>query len=85
MSASWLLSEALSLGAEAPLCLLKLLPLVGHVPGVSMCVQIFFFFRVFFFMWTVVIVFIEFVMLLLFYILAFWLQGMWDLSSLTKD
>ena len=30
-------------------------------------------------------VFIEFVILLLFYVLAFWLQGMWDLSSLTKD
>ena len=36
-------------------------------------------------MWTIFMVIIEFVMLLLFYILAFWLQGMWDLSSLTKD
>ena len=31
-------------------------------------------------------VFIEFVtILLLFYILVFWLQDIWDLSSLTRD
>ena len=36
-------------------------------------------------MWTIFMVIIEFVMLLLFYILAFWLQDMWNLSSLTKD
>jgi len=31
-------------------------------------------------------VFVEFVtVLLLFYVLGFWLGGMWDLSSLTKD
>ena len=33
-----------------------------------------------------VLIFIEFVtILLLFYVLAFWLQGIWGLSSLTKD
>ena len=37
-------------------------------------------------MWTILKVFIEFVtILLLFYGLVFWLQGMWDLSSLTRD
>ena len=37
-------------------------------------------------MWTVFKVFIEFVtILLLFYVLDFWLQGMWDLSSLARD
>ena len=40
----------------------------------------------FFLMWTIFKVFIDFVtMLLLFYVLALWLQGMWDLSSLTRD
>ena len=35
-------------------------------------------------MWTILKVFIEFVsLLLLFYILAFWPQGVWDPSSLT--
>ena len=39
-----------------------------------------------FFMWTIFKVFTEFVtILLLFYILVFWPQGMWDLSSLTRD
>ena len=37
-------------------------------------------------MWTIFKVFAEFVTLLfLFYVLVFWLQGMWDLSSLTRD
>ena len=38
-------------------------------------------------MWTIFKVFIEFVtiLLLFFYILVFWLQGMWDLSSLMRD
>ena len=37
-------------------------------------------------MWTTFKVFIEFVpMLLLLYVLVFWLQGMWDLSSPTRD
>ena len=40
-------------------------------------------------MWTIFEVFIDFVtVLLLFYVLFlffFWLRGMWDLSSLTRD
>ena len=37
-------------------------------------------------MWTIFKVFIEFVtILLLFYVLVFWPQGMWDLSSPTRD
>ena len=37
-------------------------------------------------MWALFRVFIEFVTtLLLFYVLVFWPQGMWDLSSLTRD
>ena len=37
-------------------------------------------------MWTIFKVFIEFVtILLLFYVLVFWMQGKWDLSSLTRD
>ena len=37
-------------------------------------------------MWTVFKVFIEFVaILLLFHILVFWPQSMWELSSLTRD
>ena len=40
----------------------------------------------FFLMWTIFEVFIEFVtILLLFHVLVFWPQGMWDLSSLTRD
>ena len=36
-------------------------------------------------MWTIFKVFMEFVKIfLLFYILVFWSQGMWDLSSLTE-
>ena len=43
--------------------------------------------RFFFLMWTTFKVFIEFVAawLLVFYVLAFWPRGMWDLSSPTKD
>ena len=41
---------------------------------------------IFFVMWTIFKVFIEFVtILLLFYVLVFWPQGMWDLSSPTRD
>ena len=37
-------------------------------------------------MWTILKVFIEFVTILfLFYALVFWPQGMWNLSSLTRD
>ena len=37
-------------------------------------------------MWTTFKVIIEFVkILLLFYVLVFWPQGMWDLSSPTRD
>ena len=37
-------------------------------------------------MWTIFKVFIEFVTILfLFYILVFWPQVMWDLSTLTRD
>ena len=37
-------------------------------------------------MWTIFKVFIELVtILLLFYALVFWLRGMWDLRSLTRD
>ena len=37
-------------------------------------------------LWTIFKVFIESVtILLLFYVSVFWLQGMWDLSSLTRD
>ena len=36
--------------------------------------------------WTIFKIFIEFVtVLLLFYVLGFWKQGMWDLSFLTRD
>ena len=45
-----------------------------------------FFFWDFFLMWTIFKVFTEFVtILLLFYVLVFWLWGMWDPSSLTRD
>ena len=46
---------------------------------------VFFFFKIFL-MWTTFKVFIEFVtVLILFYLLVFWLRGMWDLGSLTRD
>ena len=39
-----------------------------------------------FLMWTILMVFTEFVtILLLFSVLVFWPGGMWDLSSLTRD
>ena len=40
-----------------------------------------------FLMWTILKVFIEFffTVLLLFYVLVFWLRGMWDPRSLTRD
>ena len=41
---------------------------------------------IYFLMWIILKVFIEFVTILLrFYALVFWLQGMWDPSSLTRD
>ena len=47
---------------------------------------LFIFFKIFFLMWTIVKVFIEFVIiLLLLYVLDFWPGGTWDLSSSTKD
>ena len=40
----------------------------------------------FFLVWSIFKVFIEFVaILLLFYVLVFWPQGMWDLSFPTRD
>ena len=40
----------------------------------------------FFLMWTIFTVFIEFLtILLLFYVLVFWPQGMWNLNSPTRD
>ena len=46
----------------------------------------FFFFLRFFWMWTTFKGFIEFVtIMLLFYVLNFWLQGMWNLSSPARD
>ena len=47
-----------------------------------------FFFKLFFFFFnvTILIVFIEFVtVVLLFYVLVFELQGLWDPHSLTRD
>ena len=39
-----------------------------------------------FLMWTILMVFTEFVtILLLFSVLVFWPGGIWDLSSLTRD
>ena len=47
--------------------------------------RLFIFFK-HFLMWTNFKVFTEFVTtLLLFYVLVFWPQGMWDLGSLTRD
>ena len=44
------------------------------------------FFLRFILMWTIFKVFVEFVtILLLFYVLVFWLRGMWDLSPPTRD
>ena len=44
------------------------------------------FFLKIFLMCTIFKVFIEFVTILLpFYVLVFWLRGMWDLNSLTRD
>ena len=46
----------------------------------------FFKFFFFFLMWTIFKVPVKFVTtLLLFYVLVFWPQGIWDLSSLTRD
>ena len=45
-----------------------------------------FYFNIFYKMWTIFKVFIEFVtILLLFHVLVFWQQGVWDLSSPTRD
>ena len=49
-------------------------------------VAISFFKKRLFFMLIIFKVFIEFVsILLLFYVLALWLQGVWDLGILTRD
>ena len=49
-------------------------------------ISVFFFLRFFFLMWTIFKAFIDFVAtLLLFYVLVFRPQGMWDLSSPTRD
>ena len=49
-------------------------------------VCVFYFFPFFFFMWIILKVFNEFVrILLLFLILVFWPQGMWDLRSPTRN
>ena len=46
--------------------------------------RVFFFFKIFL-MWTILKIFIEFVtILLLFCVLLFCAQGMWDLSSLMR-
>ena len=43
-------------------------------------------FLLYFLMWTIFKVFIEFITIyLLFYVLVFWLRGLWDLCSLTRD
>ena len=43
-------------------------------------------FKYFFLAWTIFKVFTKFVTILfLLYVLVFWLQGMWDLSFLSKD
>ena len=50
------------------------------------CLLLFIFFKDFFLLQTIFKVFIEFVtILLLFYVLVFWPQDMWDLSFLTRD
>ena len=63
--------------------------LVSAIFSWLVCILKFFtiyFFKIFFLMWTIFKVFIEFVtILLLFYVLLFWLRGMWDLSSPTRD
>ena len=38
-----------------------------------------------FLMWTSFKVYIQYIILLLFYVLVFWPLGMWDLASLTED
>ena len=44
------------------------------------------FFKIFFLMWTILKVLIELVTILLqFYVLLFWLQGMWDIIFPTKN
>ena len=54
--------------------------------GLSELPPPFSFYKDFFWMWTIFKVFIEFVTILfLFYVFVFWPQGMWDLSSLTRD
>ena len=48
---------------------------------VYMTISILFFFKIFFLMWNIFKVFIEFVtILLLFFVLAFWPQVMWNQS-----
>ena len=60
-----------------PSCVLRLLPFLGAS-------NLFFFKTVL--MWTIFTVFLEFIaILLLFHVLVFWQQGVWDLSSPTRD
>ena len=60
---------------------------LGIIFDISLTTEFFaFFLRFFFLMWTIFKVFIEFAtILLLFYVLTFWLLGIWDLSSQTRD
>ena len=55
--------------------------------GFVRTIGLFYFFKDFFFlMWTIFKVIIEFVTILfLFYVLVFWLPGMWDLSSPVRN
>ena len=53
---------------------------------ILLSIYIYIYIYIFFLIWTIFKVFIEFVtVLLLFYVLVFWPQGMWDLSSPTRD
>ena len=60
---------------------------LGGKSGLQGYINFLFFFKGFFFlMWTIFTAFIKFVtILLLFYVLVFWPQGVWDLSSSTRD
>ena len=77
--------------AQSPCMVSSLLPLTSHWPAhCFICFSahcLFSFLRLFFFlMWTIFKVFIAFItILLLFYVLIFWLRGMWDLNPPTRD
>ena len=59
----------------------------GDISLIPVTTHTYFFFKFFFFqLWTIFKVFTEFVtILLLFYVLSFWLRGMWDLISPNRD